>query len=92
MFEGICEAIHKEMDMLEEKFEGGGKLTAQDLEHLDKMAHTLKSLKTYEAMEGNSERMSYGEYDGSYARGRSRTTGRYISRDGDRGNGMPYRY
>lgn len=87
MFEGICEAIHKEMDMLEEKFEGGGKLTAQDLEHLDKMAHTLKSLKTYEAMEGNSE------YDGgSYARGRSRMTGRYISRDGDRGNGIPYRY
>jgi hypothetical protein len=41
------------------------------------MAHALKSLKTYEAMTGNSE------YDGgSYMRGRSRTTGRYISRDG----------
>ena len=40
------------------------------------MAHALKSIKTYDAMLGHSE------YDGgSYARGRSRTTGRYISRD-----------
>ena len=93
MYEGICEAIHKEMELMDEKFAGGGKLTAQDLEHLDKMAHTLKSLKSYEAMEGNSEiGGSYGSYDGSYARGRSRMTGRYISREGDRGNGIPYRY
>ena len=84
MFEGICEAIHKEMDLLEEKYEKGTQLSGQDLEHIDKMAHALTSLKTYEAILGNSE------YDGSYARGRSRTTGRYISRDGDRGNGMPY--
>ena len=89
MFEGICEAIHKELDMMDEKFASGGKLTAQELEHIDKMAHALKSLKTYEAMEGNSE--IGGGYD-SYARGRSRMTGRYISREGDRGNGIPYRY
>ena len=78
MFEGICEALHREMDMLEEKYSNGkSPMNAQDLEHIDKMAHALKSLKTYEAMTGNSE------YDGgSYARGRSRMTGRYISRDG----------
>jgi len=77
MFEGICEAIHKEMDTLEEKYERGAEMNGQDLEHIDKMAHALKSLATYEAMKGHSE------YDGgSYARGRSRTTGRYISRDG----------
>ena len=76
MFEGICEAIHREMDQLEDKYSGGAQLSGQDLEHIDKMAHALKSLKTYEAMSGNSE------YDGSYARGRSRTTGRYVSRDG----------
>jgi hypothetical protein len=46
------------------------------LEDIDKMGHALKCLKTYEAMDGNSE------YDGgSYTRGRSRMTGRYISRD-----------
>ena len=78
MFEGICEALHREMDMLEEKYSNSkSPMNAQDLEHIDKMAHALKSLKTYEAMTGNSE------YDGgSYARGRSRMTGRYISRDG----------
>jgi hypothetical protein len=78
MFEGICEALHREMDMLDEKYSSSkSPMNAQDLEHIDKMAHALKSLKTYEAMAGNSE------YDGgSYARGRSRMTGRYISRDG----------
>ncbi len=76
MFRSICEAIHKELDQLEDKYSSGAQLSAKDLEDIDKMAHALKSLKTYEAMEGNSE------YDGgSYARGRSRMTGRYISRD-----------
>ena len=76
MFEGICEAIHKELDALEDKYSKGTQLSGQDLEHIDKMAHALKDLKAYEAMLGHSE------YDGgSYARGRSRTTGRYVSRD-----------
>lgn len=79
MFEGICEALNREMDMLEEKYSSGkAAMNPQDLEHIDKMAHALKSLATYDAMKGNSE---YGSYDGSYARGRSRMTGRYISRD-----------
>ena len=87
MFEGICEALHREMDNLDEKYASGSQMNASDLDHIDKMAHALKSLKTYEAMGGNSE------YEGgSYARGRSRMTGRYISREGDRGNGIPYRY
>lgn len=75
MYYKICEAIHKELDQLEDKYSSGAQLSGKDLEDIDKMAHALKCLKTYEAMEGNSE------YDGSYARGRSRTTGRYISRD-----------
>jgi len=80
MFEGICEALHREMDMLEEKYSNSkSPMNAQDLDHIDKMAHALKSLKAYEAMTGNSE---YGGSYDSYARGRSRTTGRYISRDG----------
>ena len=79
MFEGICEAIHREMEILEDKYSKGTQLTGQDLEHIDKMAHALKSLATYDAMKGNSE---YGGSYDSYARGRSRTTGRYISRDG----------
>ena len=84
MYEGISEAIHKELDILDEKYAKGTQLSSQDLDHIDRMAHALKCLKTCEAMEGHSE------YDGSYARGRSRYTGRYVSRDGDRGNGIPY--
>ena len=79
MFEGICEALHREMDQLDEKFAGGAQMSGQELEHIDKMAHALKSLETYKAMKGNSE--YGGSYEGSYARGRSRMTGRYISRD-----------
>jgi len=76
MFEGICEAITREMEMIDEKLATGkAQMSSQDLDHVDKMAHALKSLKAYEAMVGHSE--------DSYARGRSRTTGRYISRDYD---------
>lgn len=93
MFEGICEALHMELDKIDEKLSKGAQLSGQDLEHIDKMAHALKSIKGYEAMSGNSEYGGSNEsYEGSYARGRSRTTGRYISREGDRGNGMAYRY
>jgi len=82
MFDGICEAIHREMDKLEDKYSSGAQMSSQDLADIDRMAHALKSLSTYDAMKGNSEwDGSYrGSYD-SYARGRSRTTGRYISRD-----------
>jgi len=84
MYEGICDAIHRELEVLEEKYSKGTQLSGQDLEHIDKMAHALKCLKTYEAMHGHSFD------DGSYARGRSRVTGRYVSMEGDRGNGIPY--
>ena len=63
MFEGIFEAIHREMDSLEEKYEKGTQMSAQDLEHIDKMAHALKSLKAYEAMIGEC-----GEPESSYSK------------------------
>lgn len=76
------------MDQLEDKYSKGTQLSPQDLEHIDKMAHALKSLATYEAMKGESE---YGGE--SYARGRSRMTGRYVSRDSrDDGYGYERRY
>lgn len=90
MFEGICEALHHELDQLDEKYsKGNGQMNMQDLETINKATHALKSLATYEAMKGSSEYGgSYyggsngGSYEGgSNARGRSRTTGRYISRD-----------
>lgn len=73
MFDGIRETIHRELDQLDEKFANGSKISGQELENIDKMLHAMKCLATYEEMLGNSE--------DSYARGRSRTTGRYVSRD-----------
>jgi len=74
MFDGICEALHRELETFDEKFSNGAQMNAQELDTINKMTHALKSLATYDAMRGNSE--------DSYARGRSRMTGRYISRDG----------
>lgn len=64
--------IEREIEELSRK-----DLTGPSLEILDKMAHTLKSLKTIDAMEGYAEDDGY-HYDGmSYARGR----GTYANRD-----------
>lgn len=80
MFDNLCRAVHRELSMLDEKFtDPNAQMSGQELDHIDKMTHTLKSLAAYEAMEGHSE---YDGYSGnSYARGRSRMTGRYVSRD-----------
>ena len=73
MFEGICDAIHAEMALLEEKYEKGTQMSEKDLDAIDKMAHALKSLATYEAMKSagttryasrdeRSDRGGYGWY------------------------------
>ena len=87
MYDGICEILNREMEKLDEKYSSGNiQLTDKDLADIDKMAHALKSIETYSAMKGSSEAYSYG----SYARGRSRTTGRYMSRDGGSYGYDPY--
>lgn len=64
-----------------------GELTAGSLSAIDTLTHSLKSIVTIMAMEDYDE--GGASYDGgnmgggmSGARGRSRTTGRYVSRDG----------
>lgn len=50
MFDGIYDVLHRELGMLEEKYAKGVKLTQEDVTDIDKMAHALKCLATYEAM------------------------------------------
>ena len=50
MFEGIKETLHREMDTLEDKYANGEQMTKQDLDNIDKMAHSLKCIVGYEAM------------------------------------------
>ena len=61
MFEGIKDTLHGELRDLENKFANGENLTVTDLDQIDKMAHALKCLATYEAME-NAEPRSRARY------------------------------
>jgi len=87
----MCETLSREIKKANEKIrDAGGKLSAGDLEYVDKLTHALKSVKaTVKMMEeeedGYSGRYPYmggGVYNGSYtdggtyARGRSRNTRR----------------
>ena len=86
---GICEKLTEEISEMNKKMDkNGGKMSAGDLEALDKLTHALKSVKTTLAMEeyddersgdymGGSNRGGSYERGGSYARGR----GRYAKRD-----------
>lgn len=88
----LCDTISKEIADANRKIRNaGGKMSAGDLETIDKMTHTLKSLKTViamaEAEDGKySNRGSEGTYrhnDGyNYGRGRNARRdgmGRYSS-------------
>ncbi|MBP5248669.1 MAG: hypothetical protein J6Y20_10260 [Lachnospiraceae bacterium] len=59
MFDIICDVLHHELDEMEDKFDGGAKLTMQDLEAIDKTLHSLKSLATYEAMKESKRKSRY---------------------------------
>lgn len=75
-YEGLTEMLHAELDRIQER----GELSAASLAQADTIAHTLKDIATFEAMEesGHSERYpTYyrgGVYDdgGSYGPGRGR--------------------
>lgn len=83
----LCETVSKAMVTANEKIRAaGGKLSTSDLDYVDKLTHTLKSIETTIAMkeaemdDGYSERGSYRD-GGSY---RSYNRGmRGYSRDGD---------
>lgn len=72
MYQATTEAILKEMDSLEDKYLTGAQLSMQDLDHIDKMAHALKSLKTYEAMAIGCENSYDRSRDRRYERGYDR--------------------
>ena len=68
----ICD----EMEELERKAEKGGKLTMQEIQYADMLAHLKKNILTSDAMMEADE--EYSNDGGSYARG---GRGRYAKRD-----------
>ena len=65
MFDGICDALFHELETYDNKLMGGkAPMTSQDLDGINKIAHALKSLKSYEVMaEGYDNRRSRTRYD-----------------------------
>lgn len=79
--EKLCKIIERQIDKAVDVLGAdGGKLPANDAEYLDKLTHTLKSIKTTLAMEG---------YGSSERRGRD-SMGRFVSRDGSYYDGRSY--
>lgn len=62
--EQLCEYVEKEIHKANEKLRtSGGNLSAGDVEYIDNLTHTMKSLKTTLAMLGNSN--NGGSYEGN---------------------------
>lgn len=73
-----CEVASRELgDIVDKVRAAGGKMTGADLEALDKLTHSIKSIKTTMAMMDGEDGRSY-RYD-SYARRRD-SMGRYSRR------------
>lgn len=73
--EELCEKVTDELSEANKKLEkSGGKLTAGDVETLDKLTHTLKSIKSV---------LMAAEYDDEYSNDYSGARG---GRGGNRGN------
>ena len=71
--EKLCEIVEQQLEKAVRELENDpGRMPMQDAEYLDKLTHTMKSLKTTMAMEG---------YGSSERRGRDRM-GRFTSREG----------
>lgn len=93
----MCETISKAIAKANEKIRtAGGTVSSADMEYIDRLTHSLKSLKTTIAMiEAEEDDGEYSERyyrDGSYRRGYSRDGGSYRGSYNDgsyaRGRGM----
>lgn len=64
MYENLCEFIKNELKELDRKVASGGKLSMQEVDFADKLAHMKKSILTVDAMEHPEQ-----YYEGEYSRG-----------------------
>ena len=80
--EMLCETVEHEIADANDKIQAsGGKITAGDLEMLDKLTHMMKSIKTTMAMMDSESNYGgdYNSHRGSYRRD---SMGRYTRSDG----------
>lgn len=85
----LCDTITRELDDANEKIrKAGGKLSAGDVDYIDKLTHALKSIKTTVAM---MESEDEGGYSGNYMMPRYGYTYADGNRGGNRGGNMGVR-
>lgn len=85
--EDICDKVTEELADAKKKLDkNGGKMSAGDIDYIDKLTHTLKSIKTTLAMDEYSDDYSGARGRGSNARrdsmGRYSNDIRYSNADG----------
>lgn len=85
--EDICDKVTEELADAKKKLDkNGGKMSAGDIDYIDKLTHTLKSIKTTLAMDEYSDDYSGARGRGSNARrdsmGRYSSDIRYSNADG----------
>lgn len=80
----LCETIENEISEANEKIKkAGGKLSAGDVDYIDKLTHTMKSIKSVMSMMEEDEDDEYSSmYPYGYRGGRSYRGGSYRSEDG----------
>ena len=85
----LLEYACDELDEMERKVAKGGKLSMQDLQVADTLAHLKKNLMKCDEMEGGSEDYSMRGYSRrmSYDDGGSYDDGRYVRPDGSYARG-----
>ena len=72
----LCESVMREVEKTNEKLRmAGGELSAGDMEYLDKLTHTLKSLKTTIAMMEAEDDGYSSDYGYTYVQGGNRGRG-----------------
>ena len=63
MYNGIMDALHRELSMMDERYASAKTpMTGQDLEIVDKVAHAMKCIATYEAMQNAESRRYERDY------------------------------
>lgn len=80
MFENIENVLCAELEEMDERYKDGHEINSGDLAKADLIFHALKSAATYKAMKESS--YDDGMSERSYARGRNKMNGRYMSRTG----------
>lgn len=72
----MCDTLSRELGEANEKIKkGGGKMTAGDLDYVDKLSHAIKSIKTTIAMMEAEDNGESGYYMPRYGYGRSYADG-----------------